>query len=261
MFSDCHTLLAHSAGARERPLWARPLVIARVAGWCEVSSDIWYRLRHRSTLPLMTIDLGVLYRTCRERVTELVSGPDVDPELVVPATPNWTVRDVIAHLSGISEDAANGNMAGAPGDEWTAAQVTRHRGTSMADLLAMWQQYAPGMEAFFSAPGGAAMAAGVFDVHTHEADLRNALGLPLQIPADALAWAGEGMRAGFAGVVDAAGLPQVELPISDVEWFRGRLGRRTEAEVRAYPWPSDPDPYLEHFFIFGRAAHSLGEAA
>jgi hypothetical protein len=105
------------------------------------------------------------------------------------------------------------------------------------------------------------MAAGVFDVHTHEADLRHALGLPLSIPADALTWAGAGMRAGFAELVTGAGLPPVELAISDVEWFRGRLGRRTEVEVRAYPWPVDPGPYLDHFFIFGRAAHSLGEAA
>ena len=209
----------------------------------------------------MTIDLGVLYRTCRERVTVLVSGPDVDPDLVVPATPEWTVRDVIAHLSGISEDAANGNMEGAPGDVWTAAQVTRSKGRSIAELLATWQQYAPGMEAFFSSPNGAAMSAGVFDVHTHEADLRQAFGLPLAIPAEALAWAGEGMRASFAQSVADAGLAPVELPISDVEWFRGRLGRRTEAEVRAYPWSADPEPYLEHFFIFGRAARPLEEAA
>jgi hypothetical protein len=49
--------------------------------------------------------------------------------------------------------------------------------------------------------------------------------------------------------------------IADVEWFRGRLGRRTEDEVRAYPWPSDPTPYLDVFFIFGVAQQSLGERA
>jgi hypothetical protein len=152
-------------------------------------------------------------------------------------------------------------MAGAPGDDWTAAQVVRSKGRSIAELLATWQQYAPGMESFFSSPNGAAMSAGVFDVHTHEADLRHALGLPMAIPGDVLAWAGPAMRAGFDDAVAQAGLPPVELPISDVEWFRGRLGRRTEAEVRAYPWSADPDPYLEHFFIFGRAAYSLGEAA
>jgi uncharacterized protein (TIGR03083 family) len=261
MFSLCHTLLAHSAGASDRPLCARPLVIARVAGWCEVSSGIWYRLRHRSTLPAMTIDVGVLYRTCRERVTELVMADGVDPDMVVPATPEWTVHDVVAHLSGISEDATTGNMEGAPGDPWTAAQVARGRGRSVADLVEQWTTNAPMMEAFFSSPEGAASAAGVFDVHTHEADLRNAFGLPLDIPSEFLAWSVPMFRASFVQAVADAGLPAAVLDIDEIEWFRGRLGRRTEVEVRAYPWPVDPGPYLEHFFIFGRAAQSLGERA
>jgi len=37
MLSLSHTLLDHSAGASDRPLCARPLVMARVAGWCEGS--------------------------------------------------------------------------------------------------------------------------------------------------------------------------------------------------------------------------------
>ena len=59
----------------------------------------------------------------------------------------------------------------------------------------------------------------------------------------------------------AEGLAPVDLQISDAEWYRGRLGRRTEAEVRAYPWPVDPTPYLDVFFVFGRAEQSLGERA
>ena len=133
MLSLSHTLLAHSAGASDRPLWARPLVMARVAGWCAGCSDISHRLRHRSTLRPMTIDPGALYRT----LSRTHHGPghrtaDVDPDLVVPATPQWTVHDVVAHLSGISEDATSGNMAGAPGDAWTAAQVERGAGRSIA---------------------------------------------------------------------------------------------------------------------------------
>ncbi len=185
----------------------------------------------------------------------------MDPDLVVPATPNWTVHDVIAHLAGISEDATSGNMAGAPGEEWTAAHIARGAGRSIAELIAQWSELAPMMEAFFSSPAGANSLAGVFDVHCHEADLRNALGLPVDVPADFLEWVGDGMRAGFEGAVAEAGLPPVELDISPFEWFRGRLGRRTEDEVRAYPWPVDADPYLDAFFIFGRAPQSLGEAA
>lgn len=207
----------------------------------------------------MSVDPGFLYRTCRERITALVSDPSVDEAMVVPATPEWTVHDVIAHLAGVTEDATNGNMAGAPGDEWTAAQVARGRSKSLDDLIALWQERAPMVEAVFSSPEGQPMLAGVIDVHTHEADLRNAFGLPVDVPADFLGWVGERFRDALAQQSTAAGLPPVQLDISDLEWFRGRLGRRTEDEVRAYPWPVDPSPYLDLFFVFGRAAHSLGE--
>ena len=49
-------------------------------------------------------DLGALYREARECITALVSE-DVDAS-DVPATPEWTVHDVVAHLSGIVEDGA-----------------------------------------------------------------------------------------------------------------------------------------------------------
>ncbi len=209
----------------------------------------------------MSVDPGVLYRTCRERITALVSAPGVDESLVVPATPEWTVHDVIAHLSGIAEDATSGNMAGAPGDVWTAAQVARGKDRSLDDLLDQWTTLAPFMEAVFSSPEGAPRLNGVFDVHTHEADLRNALGLPVAVPADFLGWVAGIFRAGFADAVAAAGLPPVTVEAADLEWFRGRLGRRTEDEVRGYGWSADPDPYLDTFFIFGRATRSLGEHA
>jgi uncharacterized protein (TIGR03083 family) len=207
----------------------------------------------------MSVDPGILYRTCRERITALVTGADVDETLEVPATPGWTVHDVISHLSGVSEDATSGNMAGAPGEAWTAAHVARGKDRSLQELLDQWSQNSAMLEGFFSSPAGAGRAAGVFDAHTHEADLRNALGLGADVPADFLAWCAPGFRASFAEAVAAAGLAPVTVEASDFEWFRARLGRRSEAEVRAYEWSAEPTPYLDHFFIFGRAAQSIGE--
>ena len=207
----------------------------------------------------MSVDPGFLYRTCRERITALVSQPGIDESMVVPATPKWTVHDVVAHVVGITEDATTGNMAGAPGEDWTAAQVVRGSSKSLDELLAVWAERAPMVEAVFSSPEGAPMLAGVMDVHTHEADLRNALGLPVDVPGDAVSWAAQRLRGAFVEQVAAAGLPPVDLPISDLEWFRGRFGRRTADEVRAYPWPTDPEPYVDLFFVFGRAERSLGE--
>lgn len=210
---------------------------------------------------MTNIDLGALYRGARERITALVTAQGVDLERNVPATPAWRVRDVVAHLSGVTADAIGGNMAGAPGEAWTDAQVTRGRDRELADLLADWAKFGGVMEAFLSSPDGAPASAAVMDVHSHEADVRHALGMPFSIPVDFLSWSMGGLRDGFHKAVADAGLPPVTINISDAEWFRARLGRRTADEVRAYDWSLDCAPYLDTFFIFGPAARSIGEHA
>ena len=207
----------------------------------------------------MTIDLGAAYGAARARIGELVMAPDVDPELVVPATPEWTVHDVVAHLSGVAVDGTTGNMEGAPGDEWTAAQVARNAHRSIAEMVEEWSQTGLLMEAFLSSPAGERVAAAVIDIHTHEADLRHALGLPPEVPPKVLSWVGATMSDGFSERVAEAGLAPVQLTASDFEWFRGRLGRRTAAEVMAFGIPEPADAYLDAFFVFGRADASLGE--
>ncbi|MBI4884264.1 MAG: maleylpyruvate isomerase family mycothiol-dependent enzyme [Actinobacteria bacterium] len=203
-------------------------------------------------------DLGRMYRHARERVAALVNG-DIDVDRLVPATPEWRVRDVVAHLSGIADDVANGNMAGAPGDEWTAAQVARGRGRAVAELIADWTKYSPTLEGILSGPAGDVAANAVVDAYAHEADVRHALGLPLDTDREFLAWAAGRLRDLFAASVLEAGLPPVALALTDAEWFRARLGRRSESQVRAYDWPVDPTPYLDTFFIFGRADQPLAE--
>ena len=176
------------------------------------------------------------------------------------ATPEWNVQCVIAHLSGIASDASTGNMEGAPGEAWTAAQVARGAGRTLVEMVAEWEQTSPMIEGFLSSPAGAARSAAVMDIHTHEADLRLALGLPSEVPTEFLSWAAPALQIGFAESVAAAGLAPVDLMASDFDWFRARLGRRTVAEVTAYTWSADPTPYLDVFFIFGRASTSLGES-
>lgn len=209
----------------------------------------------------MTIDLGETYRAARQRISKLVGDDQVDPTLPVAATPGWTVHCVIAHVSGVAADASSGNMRGAPGEEWTAAQVARAQGRTITELVAEWETTGPMIESFLSSPAGEAASAAVMDIHTHEADLRHALGLPASVPTEFLAWAGPSMRSGFAEQVAEAGLPPVTVTASDFEWLRARLGRRTVAEACAYEWSADPAPYLDAFFVFGRASTSLGERA
>jgi len=67
---------------------------------------------------------GDLYRANVAAITRLASDPDADGlATTVPGSPDWTVRDVLAHLAGGPADALAGRMEGAPGPEWTARHV------------------------------------------------------------------------------------------------------------------------------------------
>ena len=204
----------------------------------------------------MSIDLGAMYRASRLRVADLVD--DTVADRPVPATPAWHAQEVVAHLAGVMHDITTGNLEGVTTDPWTAAQVERARGKSVAQVIDEWADGATAFEQFLSSPEGANANAAVFDVHAHETDLRTALGLAPELSDEVLAWLGSGMRAALDGQVAAAGLPPVTIDVSDFELFRGRLGRRTADEVCAFGWSADPAPYLETFFLFGPTDHPVG---
>ena len=205
----------------------------------------------------MSLDLGAMYRSARLRIGALVD--DDVATVAVPATPLWDVHEVVAHLAGVAEDAVTGNLDGVTTDPWTAAQVERGRGRTIAELVARWNEHGPFVEAFLSSPDGASASRAVIDVHTHECDLLGALGRLVELPEDAVAWIGGALRDDFASAIAAAGLPPVTVDADDLEVLRSRLGRRTGDEVRAYGWSADPGPYLDHWFVFGVAERSLGE--
>ncbi len=205
----------------------------------------------------MGIDLGVVYRQSRERIGALVEG--ADPDRVVPATPEWSVHDVVAHLAGVVEDVTTGNLEGAATNPWTAAQVARSRDLPVADLLARWAEQAPVLEGVLSSPQSAMAAAAAFDVVTHELDLAGALGAQPAVPDEVITYLAGFFRDGFAAQVAEAGLAPVTVVASDREVLRSRLGRRTRDEARALQWSADPEPYLDLWFRFGPAERSLNE--
>ena len=176
----------------------------------------------------------------------------------MPATPEWNLHDVVAHLCGVAGDVASGNTEGAATAPWTAAQVERGRGKSVANLLDEWAAGATGFEAFLSSPNGSKAGAAVVDVHAHETDIRVALGLAPEVPDEVLSWIAVMMRQGFDAQVATAGLPPVTIDVSDFELFRARLGRRTSEQVSAFGWSADPAPYLDTFFLFGPTDHDVG---
>lgn len=223
--------------------------------------------------------LGPAYRGARERITTLVreAGGEAASRRPVPATPIWTVHDVVAHLRGVVEDALKGNMAGAPGEAWTASQVERGQKVSIEVLLEDWADESPMIEDVLDGPAGAQLFALLMDVHTHEQDLRGALIRPGERSGPFYEWAVPRLAAGFRARALGAGLPEVrvvldsatlgdvddpvELRVSDWEMFRLVLGRRSPAQITNLRWSGTDDPgaYIAPMLVFGPAVHDLVE--
>jgi uncharacterized protein (TIGR03083 family) len=83
-------------------------------------------------------ELGAYYSS-RDRIVSLVRELDgAQLGTTVPCCPSWTVKDLVGHLTGVSEDRRAGRMPTGGFQEWTDEQVARHREEPMDRLLATW---------------------------------------------------------------------------------------------------------------------------
>lgn len=186
-------------------------------------------------------DWGEVYRGNVEAVAALAASLS-EQELTtrVPATPEWTVREVIAHLAGGPADALGGRMEGAPGPGWTARHVAERSGRTVDELVA---ELRGDVDRVVATLEGSERPALVWNAAVHHADLSEALGRgvppePLWRPVvDALTPAlGEHAEA-LAGV-------------SDYEKFRMFFSRRSRSQTAAWDTGLDQE-ILDGFSIFG----------
>jgi len=215
---------------------------------------------------------GDLYREGRDRFVDVVTG--ADPTTPVPTCPAWTVKDVLAHVAGIPADIIAGRLDGVATDPWTAAQVDARRDATIDDVVAEWQETGPQIDAIVDSfgPTGAQL---LFDLTTHEHDVRLALGRPgardaavldvaldfaitnlggsapqpLRIEAEHLSWN-----------VGGDGDPVATLVTNRFELMRAMSGRRSPAQVKAMAWTGDPEPFLP-IFASGPFAFPAGDIA
>jgi uncharacterized protein (TIGR03083 family) len=198
-----------------------------------------------------------------------------DWQTVVPCTPAWTARDVLSHVSGIPDDAIGGRMAGAPGEAWTAAQIERNRDADVEELLDRWARQTPVFAEMLDQIGETRPP---IDCHSHEHDLRHALGRPGNRSNELVEFYGRAFatfddlpvrfvvdfddeRSVVSGDADAS--TTVTLGgVSTFELLRSRLGRRTRDQVLAYDWAGEPaavEQILDRWFAFGPAEHPIHE--
>ena len=215
-------------------------------------------------------DLSWLYRDTRERLVLLLSELDgVALAARVPACPAWSVREVVAHLTAVSQDVLAGRLTRIATEPETAAQVARFKDHDLAGILAAWDEVAPQFERLVGSLGA---WPAVIDIASHEHDIRAAVGRPgardAEIVWQSASWLLTRLRPPVplrVAVEDAefrAGPDngtELRLTTSRFEAFRWRMGRRSRAQLAGLDWSGDPAPLLDHLTIFGPAARDIIE--
>jgi uncharacterized protein (TIGR03083 family) len=212
------------------------------------------------------VDLIDEWTKAQARVIELVADlPPEHAELLVPACPDWTVRDLFSHMVGLGVDVVAGEEPDDHDRAWTAGHVAQRRGQDIPTLVAEWLSVTAPLQEWMLTRGTRPLA----DVIIHEQDLRGALGVPGgqdsggvrairdrfllrfservgDLPSIALV--GEGWQWVSNGVPDAA---EVVVAAPDFELARALVTRRSERQLRDWTTHGDIGPYLDAFALLG----------
>lgn len=242
-------------------------------------------------------DLGDVYEQVRDDILGLVSGlAPQEVERSVPATPAWSIRDVVAHLAADATFVIAGDFPSeifqAFGDaatvatinDWTARQLKERDGRPLDELLrefkdsgdvvvVMMRGEEPWPEDSFIFLDRVVLT----DAAVHQQDIFGALGIERARESAAI-------KIGLSGYIATVGwrLASTELPplrfdvgdkqytagegepgatvhASRFEFFRAMSGRRNPDQIRSYEWHGDPEPYIPYFYPYGIRDDALVE--
>ena len=223
-------------------------------------------------------DFGAAYGAARRRISDLaLEASDEDRAKAVPACPAWSVKDLVAHLTGIATDMMRGNVGGAGSEEWTAAQIEARRDHTIDEIVREWEVSGAQVEGALPHIHPAAAGGTVGDIVTHEQDMRGALERPGARESDGVEIATDTYVRWLGRRIREAGLPTIEVRAGDrklragkeepagsvsagtYEMLRGLTGRRTKTEVEGFGWSVDPGPYIDIFSSYGYPSLPLNE--
>ena len=242
-------------------------------------------------------DLADLYEQLRDDVSEIAAG--LEPAMLeapVPATPGWTIRNVLSHVIADATCVIGGDFptgffeafgersAIDKVNEWTARQVEQRKDRSLEELLQEWKT--SGNEVAAMMRGERPWPEGLVpfvdrvlltDAAVHQQDIFGALGIERARESAPIKIGLSGYIATMGLRLEADGIPPLEFDLGDksytagegepgatvsasrFELFRAMSGRRNPEQVRGYGWDGDPERYIGYFYPYGVRNDSLVE--
>jgi len=206
------------------------------------------------------------YAKTRDRlIAQVTALADVE-SLIVPSCPEWTVKDVVAHLSGLIADVLAGVQGPLGSDEATTRQVSTRSDMSLVDVCDEWASNGHAIgQVFVAEPMRGLGLTADLAVHVHDlAEMLDGIDAP---PAEATLLgctryvpllqerAAETLDLAVAALLDGHhfaavhGSTPVTMDGTLVEFLRSVTGRRTRSQVEtAFTWEGDPTLLLDRPF-------------
>lgn len=225
-----------------------------------------------------SVDTGELYERTRQRfITVVRDASPADLERIVEPTPDWRVRDVLAHVVGITADLNALDFGPGNADDWTARQVEIRRRRTIGEITAEWDREAPKFEEGLGLLGYSIGAHYVADLHAHLQDVHMTLGLPAMGDPETVLVAldfyleslDETLREQPVGALEivtggerhVAGSGDVcaSLSADPFEVLRALSGRRSLAQVLSLEWTGDARAIAPRLSRYPLPERDLGE--
>lgn len=204
--------------------------------------------------------------------------------MMTAACPAWSIKDVFAHLAGISTDILAGNTEGAATEPWADGHVADRLDHSLAQVLAEWEKAGEEVSAVMEATGEAFPFQLFVDQWTHEWDIRAALGAPAAVVADTtvinhffddfarviganpkgadldrLYVEVDGQRFTIGGGGDD-GVDLGEVSFTMFEFARISMGRRSRRQLTEFEWPmTDIDGHVDVLVVWSVSGHDVDD--
>ena len=211
-------------------------------------------------VPERDVDPATLYERERHDFVSFVGGlTALEVGTTVPATPAWSVHDVLAHVVGITADLNAQRFGAGDSDAWTARQTENRRFDSIEELADEWEHEGPTFQAGLRLFGYDFGAHYLGDLLQHVGDVHAALGRCPARDDIAVAVALDFYLGSFEEALDQASVGAVAVQVGDERWRLGRVplratltaeryelfrslgGRRTLDEIRLLQWTGDSE--------------------